>query len=131
MRQSEDSEGSEAVICRCSLKCVFKKFRNIHRRTPVLESHYNKVKKKLQRSCFSVNIAKIPREFFFVEHLHWVLLKVKQNATKEECIAGSTLWCLSCQLIIATTTFLIFFNYMQYFFHSQLFLLSAYESNIP
>ena len=57
----------------------------------MLEFHYNKVKKKLQRSCFSVNIAKIQRRGFFIEHLQWVLLKAKQNATKEECTACSIL----------------------------------------
>ena len=41
---------------------------------------------------------------FFIEHLQWLLLKAKQNATKE-CTPCNTLWCLSCQLIIAKTTF--------------------------
>ena len=54
------------AICgwRCSVKQGFlKKFRNIHRRTPVLESLFNKVacnfiKKRLQHKCFPVSIAK-------------------------------------------------------------------------
>ena len=33
------------------------------------------------------------------------LLKVKQNVTKGKCITCNTYWCLSCQQIIATTTF--------------------------
>ena len=46
---------------------VFKKFSNIHRKTPVLESLFNKVaglkvcnfiKKRLQGRCFPVNVGK-------------------------------------------------------------------------
>ena len=33
------------------------------------------------------------------------LLKVKENATKGECIQCNTSRCLSCQQIVATTTF--------------------------
>ena len=33
----------EAAVYRCSSKKVFLKFRNIHRKTPVLESLFNKV----------------------------------------------------------------------------------------
>ena len=49
------------------------KFRNIHRKTPALESLFNKVaglkdsnfiKKKLQRRCFPVDIAKHLRTDF-------------------------------------------------------------------
>ena len=54
---------------RCSLKKVFLQICNIHRKTPVLESLFNKVdlkacgfiKKSLQHSCFPVNIASIFR----------------------------------------------------------------------
>ena len=58
-------------------KKTSKKFRNIHRKTPVLESYFNKIaglkacnfiKKKLQHSCFPVNIAKL-KNIFFEEHL--------------------------------------------------------------
>ena len=43
----------------CSLK-----FRNIHRKTPLLETNFNEVafiKKRLQHRCFLVNIAKFLR----------------------------------------------------------------------
>ena len=59
------------------------KFRNIQRKTPVLESFFNNVSgpqvcnfinKKLQHRCFPVNIAKFLRTTFFIEHLWWLLL---------------------------------------------------------
>ena len=58
---------------RCS-----EKLGNIHRKAHVLESLFNKalgrqtcnfIKKRLQHSRFSVNIAKILRMAFFLEHL--------------------------------------------------------------
>ena len=54
------------------------KFHNIHGKRPVLKSLFNKVtglkvsdfvKKRLQRRCFPVNIAKFLRVAFFIEHL--------------------------------------------------------------
>ena len=45
----------------------------------MLESLFDKVGKRLQHSCFPVNIAKIFRTAFFKEHLQWLLLKVKNN----------------------------------------------------
>ena len=44
-------------------------FADIHRKTPVFESLSNKVviKKKLQRRCFTMNIAKFFRKAFFIE----------------------------------------------------------------
>ena len=42
---------------RCSIKKDYsKKFPNIHRETPVLESLFNKVKKRVWHRCFPVNI---------------------------------------------------------------------------
>ena len=64
-------------------KDVFKIFCNIHRRTLILESLFNKVgdlkpsnfiKNRLQRRCFPVNIAKFFRATFFIEHLRGLLL---------------------------------------------------------
>ena len=55
--------------------CVI--FRNIHKKTPVLESLFIKVadlkggsfiKEGLQQRCFPVNIAKYLRTAFFIEH---------------------------------------------------------------
>ena len=68
---------------RCSWK-----LRKINRKTPVLESFFNKVagfwpvtlrKKRLQHRCFPVNFANFLRTFFFKEHLRWLLfvLEVK------------------------------------------------------
>ena len=65
------------------------KFHNNHRKTPVLESLFNKVvdlkassfnKKRLQHRHFHVNIKKFWRIAFFIKHLQWLLLnKVKIN----------------------------------------------------
>ena len=55
---------------RCSSK-----FLNIYRKTHVLESLFNKVtdlKEKLQQRCFPLNIAKLLRAAFFIEHLWWL-----------------------------------------------------------
>ena len=59
---------------RCSIKkSCSQKFRNIHRKTPVLESLFhelqacNFIKKRLQRRCFP--IAKFLRNTYFKEHL--------------------------------------------------------------
>ena len=51
-------------------------FADIHRKTPVFESLSNKVviKKKLQRRCFTMNIAKFFRKAFFIEQIRWLLL---------------------------------------------------------
>ena len=55
---------SEVVVRRFSVKMVFLKFRNIRRKTPVLESLFNKVealkacnfiKERLQHRCFHVS----------------------------------------------------------------------------
>ena len=52
-------------------------------KTPMLESHFSNVaglkaskfiKKKLQRRCFPVNMAKFLRTPFPIEHLPWLLL---------------------------------------------------------
>ena len=60
-----------------------KKFRNIHRKTPVMETLLNKVadlkackfiKKWLQHRCFPKNTAKFLRTAFSTEHLQWLLL---------------------------------------------------------
>ena len=56
----------------------YQKFRNIHRKTSMLESVFNKVeglktcdfiKMRLQHTCFPVNTAKFLRTTFFTEHL--------------------------------------------------------------
>ena len=65
--------GSQATVRRYSLKYVFIKWPNIHKKTPVLESLYNKfaglkafdfIKRKLQHRCFSVDTARFLRASF-------------------------------------------------------------------
>ena len=55
-------------------------------KTPVLESLFNKaaglkafIKKRLQRRCFPVNIAKFLGRSFFTEHLRWLLLNTPKR----------------------------------------------------
>ena len=66
--------------------CNFLKKGLQHRKTPVLESHFKKVaglearksmKRKLQHRCFPMNIAKFLKTAFSVEHLWWLLLKLR------------------------------------------------------
>ena len=60
---------------RCSIKKSYsQKFRNIRRKTPVLESLFNNnfIKKRLQGRCFPVNITKFLRTPNFEEHLRMV-----------------------------------------------------------
>ena len=56
----------------------------MHMKAPVLESLFSKpaglktcnfIKKRLQHSCFHVNIVKFFRTSFFIEHLWWLLLQ--------------------------------------------------------
>ena len=62
------------------------KFYKFHRKTPVLESLFNKgaglsasrscnpIKNRLQYSSFSVNVLKFSRTLFLMVHLRWLLL---------------------------------------------------------
>ena len=59
----------------------FLKIRNMHRKTPVLESLFNKlagqkacnfIKKRFQHRCFPKNIAEFSRIAFFIQHLLWL-----------------------------------------------------------
>ena len=78
---------------RCSIKkSCSKKFRNIHRKTPVLESLFNKVaelkackfiKKKLQRRCFPVNIAKFLRAPILKNTWEWLFLLEQSCSGKQ------------------------------------------------
>ena len=76
-------------IFRSSFSQVFfkvavpKKFHNIHRKSPVSESLFDKVaglkaynfnKKWLQHRCFPVKFAKVLRTPIFTDHLWWLLL---------------------------------------------------------
>ena len=55
-------------------KCALN-FRNIHRKTPVLESRVcNFIKKRLQHRCFPVINAKFLRKVLFIEHFWWLLI---------------------------------------------------------
>ena len=73
----------EAVIRNVLQNRCFLKFRQFHRKTPVLESRFNKVaglkacnfiKKRFQHSCFPVKFAKFIRTPFFKEHFWWLPL---------------------------------------------------------
>ena len=68
---------ADVVQNRSSLECA-----NIHRKTPVLDSLFNKVaglqtcnsiKNGLQHRCFPVNVANFLRIAFSIEHLRWLL----------------------------------------------------------
>ena len=63
----------ETVVRRCFQNRCSEKFRNIHRKTTVLKSLFNKVA-GIAGKCFPVNIAKCLRTAFFIEHLWWLLL---------------------------------------------------------
>ena len=72
-----------ATVCRCSLKWVFLKFGNIHRKTTVFDSLFDKagelqacnfIKKRLQHWCFPGNIAKCLRIALLTEYFRWLLL---------------------------------------------------------
>ena len=64
------------------------KIRNVHRKASVLVSLFNKIaglkassffKKRLQHSCFSVNIAKLLRIALFIELFRRLLLDLTQS----------------------------------------------------
>ena len=69
---------TKTVTQRCSVKKVFFKISQIHRKTPVPESP----KKRLWHRCFSVNFAKFKRTPFFKEHLQWVFLTLQSPVNR-------------------------------------------------
>ena len=77
---------AQVIVPRFSSIYVFWNICNIHRKTPVLESLFNKaagleacksIKRKLQRRYFPVNITKLLRTAFSIEHLWWLLLELR------------------------------------------------------
>ena len=85
---------SQNTLQQCSRSLIFFKivilitFTDIHIKTSVLESLFNKVtrlmvcnfiKKRLLHKCFSVNITKCLRMAFFMEDLRWPLLKMVEK----------------------------------------------------
>ena len=69
---------------------ALKNFANFYRKTPVLDSLFNKVagpqacsfiKKRLQHRCFPVKFAKLLRTPFFTEHLRWQVIKASAYLT--------------------------------------------------
>lgn len=71
-----------ANFVRCSRKLL-----KFHRKTPLLESPFNKVfsnfiKKWLQRRRFPVNFTKLIRTGIFREHLRWLSLNLPQALKK-------------------------------------------------
>ena len=89
-------EYGRSGIYRSSHSQVFFKtgvFKNsqYYRKISVLESFFNKVaslkaynfiKKRLRHRCFPVNMAKLLRTAFFIEHLWWLLPDFLQNLLK-------------------------------------------------
>ena len=80
---------TEVFRNRCSYK-----FRNIHRKTSMLESPSDKVvglntcnftEKRLQHRCFLMDIAKFLRATFFIEYLRWLHLWGKSFSGKWSC----------------------------------------------
>ena len=63
---------AEAIVCRCSLKLVFQKIRKFYKKTPVLESLFNK--KSLKLKHFPLKIDKFFITPFFKERLWWLLM---------------------------------------------------------
>ena len=60
----------------CKKRCS-EKIRNVHRRTPVLESLFNKIADLRPDDCFHVNFAKFfIKPIFEDERLWWLLLNV-------------------------------------------------------
>ena len=119
---------------RCSWR-----FCNIHRKTPVLESLFNKavglqscdfIKKRLRHRCFPVNIAKFLRTAFFIEHLWWLFLNFLQNLLKITVKKIITQWRFSQKFLrnhflVSAATFLKITHFDV--FHSFCFSLNISE----
>ena len=84
--------------CRSSRSQIFlkigveKKFRRFHRKTPVLESLFNKVAglqacnfitNRLQHRCFPVKFTKFLRTLFLTEHLWWLFLYLSHRMQRK------------------------------------------------
>ena len=55
---------------------------------------YNFIKKRPQHNCFLVNIVKIFKNNFFIEHLQWLLLTVLLKYVKVNWNVSSLIQCL-------------------------------------
>ena len=61
-----EEQDCEVVVQRCSVKKVYLKFREIHRKTPVPESLFKTLlKKRLWHRCFPMNFVKFSKKTFF------------------------------------------------------------------
>ena len=78
---------ADVIQNRSSLKCL-----NIHRKTPELDSLFNKVrslqtsnfvKKWLQRRCFPENVVNFLRTYFSIEHPQWLLSRLLEREEEE------------------------------------------------
>ena len=76
----------EAISRRCSVKKVFLKISQIHRKTPVPSLFFNKEKKD-SGSGVSCEFAKFLRTSFFIEHLRRLLLSFYIHWIHQVC------WC--------------------------------------
>ena len=83
-----DFRNIEAIVRRyTSDRCSYK-FHNVHKKTPVLESLFNKcpglkvcnfIKKRLQNRWFAVKFAKFFRTYFFTKHVRKLLLEISHE----------------------------------------------------
>ena len=73
---------SEAAVRRCSLKYVFLKICNIHRKASVLKSLFNKVVYLTPTQMFSCEIWEIFKSPFFTEHLRWLLQSLTPDSIR-------------------------------------------------
>ena len=97
-----------------------KKFRNIRRKTPVLESLFNEVaglkarifiEKRLQHRCFPVKFSRFLRTCFFIEHLRLLLPKRRAQMLKYPSI----FMFFDVELTTFYKKFLIFLSQWKYF----------------
>ena len=64
---------AEAFVLRCSTRQVPEKICKLHKKTPVLESLFNKVSRNKETSAqvFSCEFCEALKNTFFTEHLRW------------------------------------------------------------
>ena len=85
---------SEAAVQSCYVKKVFLEISPSSQENNCARTSFNKVtglrlttllRKRLWHKCFSVNFVKFLRTPFYIEHLWWLLLKIKMAKYANEC----------------------------------------------
>ena len=88
-----DKVAAEAVVRSCSVKNVFKKYCEIHRKTPLLESLFNKaaslkarkfIQKRLQQRRVPVNFEEKFKNSHFAENLRAAVPFFSTNNVSEK-----------------------------------------------